>query len=165
MNTAVVIPFVSKPTESTLVMDRYERAYAESRKTAGFAETVEQGGIAVAGVFWVCALIAYQALPRERSGFPLVTAVFIGLALWILLVSQVVRRGFLVQGQMLESVIDSAVAVSPFLSNPRRVKVMALRRPPALVGWESERVRDRALAEQHQTAPHPQPVWIWKRPA
>ena len=164
MSSAVVIPFAPRTTETTLVMDRFERAYGASHKTSDFAQTVSLGGIAVAGVLWLCAVVAYQAIPRERAGFPVVTAIFIGVALWILLVSQVVRRGFLLQGQLLESVIDSAVAVSPFLTNPRRGKVMSLRRPPALVGWECSRVRDRALADQHQDAPRPQAVWIWKRP-
>lgn len=164
MSTAVIIPFARKTTGSTATMERYEHAYAVSRKTSAFAETVRLGGIAVAGVLWVCATIAYQAIPRERSGFPVVTVVFVGVALWILLVSQVVRRGFLVQGQLLESVVDSAVTHSPFLSDPQRIEVMALRRPPAPVGWECSRVRDRALAERHQAAPRARAMWIWRQP-
>lgn len=164
MSTAVIIPFAPKTSETTATLERYEHAYTVSRKTAAFAETVTLGGIAVAGVLWVCALIAYQAIPRERSGFPVVTAVLIGGALWVLLVSQVVRRGFLVQGQLLESVIDSAVTSSPFLSRPQRIEVMALRRPPPLVGWQCSRVRDRALVAQHRSAPPSRAVWIWKQP-
>jgi hypothetical protein len=163
MSTAVIIPFAPKTTATTAAIERYGHAYDVSEKTSAFAETVRLGGIAVAGVLWVCALIAYQAIPRERSGFPVATAVFIGVALWILLVSQVVRRGFLAQGQLLESVIDSAVTASPFLSNPQRVEVMALRRPRALVGWECLRVRDRALGERHQPAPRSPAMWIWRR--
>ncbi len=153
MSAAVIIPFAPKTVEAKAAVARYQHAYDVSQKTSAFAETVTQGGIAVAGVLWVCALIAYQAIPRERSGFPVVTSILVGVALWILLVSQVVRRGFLVQGQLLESVTDSAVAVSPLLSHPQRIEAMALLRPPALVGWQCSRVRDRALSAQHRSAP------------
>ena len=165
MSPAVVIPFAPKTTDATLVLDRYERSYATSRKTSDFAETVGLAGIAVAGVLWLIALIVYQAFPRERAGFPVATLVLVGIALWILLASRVIRRGFLAHGQLLQSVIDSAVAGSPFLTNPQRVQVMGLRRLPALEGWECARVRDRALAEQQQSAPRTRPVWIWQRPA
>ncbi len=165
MSTAVVIPFTPKTPNSALIVDRYQRAYAVSQKTAEFAENVSLAGIAVAGVLWLCAVIVYQALPWERTGFPVATLILIGISLWIVLASRVVRRGFLVQGQLLESVIDSAVAASPFLSSGQRIEVMGLRRELPLVGWECARVRDRALAEQHQRAARPQPVWIWKRPA
>ncbi len=165
MSTAVVIPFTPKTTDTTLIVDRYQHAYAVSHKAVEFAETASLAGIAAAGVLWLCAVIVYQAFPREHTGFPVATLILIGIALWILLASRVVRRGFLLQGQLLESVIDSAVAASPFLSNGQRLEVMALRRAPPLVGWECARVRDRALAGQHQRAPRPRPVWIWKRAA
>ncbi len=146
MSTAVVIPFARKVTDTTLIIDRYQRAYTVSQKTAEFAKTAALGGIAAAGVLWLCAVIVYQAFPRERTGFPVATLILIGIALWVLLVSRVVRRGFLVQGQLLESVIDTAVAVSPFLSHPQRAEVMVLRRTSPPLGWECARVRDRALA-------------------
>ncbi len=161
MSTAVVVPFAPKTPETTATVERYGHAYGVAHQTSDFAETVTLGGIAVAGLLWLCALLAYQAIPRERSGFPVVTAIVIGISLWVLLVSRVVGRGFLAQGQLLESVIDSAVTASPFLSNPQRIEVMALRRPPALVGWQCSRVRDRALAAQHQRS---QAVSIWRQP-
>lgn len=164
MSTAVVIPFTPKVSETTAIVERTQRAYRASRHTFDFAERVGLGGIASAGVLWLCAVIAYQAIPGERTGFPTVSAIFLVVAAWILLVSRVVRRGFLLQGQLLETLTDSAVAASPFLSNPQRIEAMGLRQPPPLAGWQCARVRDQALARQHQSAPRPRPVWIWRQP-
>lgn len=164
MSTAVVIPFAPRTSEASVTFARYRNAYAASQQTSQFAETVALGGMTVAGVLWLGAVIAYQAIPKERSGFPTVTFIFIAVALWILLVSRVVRRGFLVQAHLLQAVTDSAVVASPFLSNRQRIEVMGLRRAPMLQGWECARVRDRALAVQHQHPPRLQPVWIWRKP-
>lgn len=164
MSTAVVIPFAPKTSETTATIQRYRHAYAVSRDTSAFAETVTRGAIAAAGVLWVSALIVYQSFPRERSEFPVATAILAGIALWILLVSQAARRIFLIQGQVLQSLADTAVAASPFLSNPQRIEVMGLLRPPAPVGWQCARVRDSALAEQRQLPPRSPAVWIWRRP-
>ena len=150
MSSAVILPFAPKRSETTAIMERYHRAYGVSHATSAFSEAVSLGGIALAGLFWMCGLIAYQAIPRERSGFPLVTVCFVAAAAWVVLVTRVVSRAFRVQAQLLETAVDSAVTASPFLSNPQRMEVMALLRPPAASGWDCARVRGFALLEQHR---------------
>ena len=156
MSTAVIIPFAPKETETdtTAAMGRYKHAYAVSKMTFGLGETVSLGGIFLAGMLWVCALVAYQAIPSERSVFPVVSVSLVAAAAWIVLVSRVVSRGFCVLAQLLETVVDSVVTSSPFLSNPRRVKVMSLRKPPAAPEWECAGVRSYALREQYRRLAH-----------
>ncbi|MBZ5646611.1 MAG: hypothetical protein LAN37_05235 [Acidobacteriia bacterium] len=149
MSTAVIIPFAPQTTETTAAMERYEHGYSVSRMTSGFGETIRLVGISLAGALWLCALVAYQAIPAERSGFPVVSVSLIAAALWIVLVSRVVGAGFRVQAQLLEAAVDSAVTASPFLSNPQRLEVMSLRKPPEAVGWQCSRVRDLAVLGQH----------------
>ncbi len=151
MSTAVaVVPFAPKTQETTAVMERFDRGYDTARATAALSETVRLGGMFLAGVLWVCAVIAYQAIANERTGFPVVAACFVAAAIWVVLVTQAISRIFRVQSQRLETEIDSAVAGSPFLTNPQRIEVMILRHPRRPIGWQCASVRDDALAAEHR---------------
>ncbi len=146
---AAVVPFAPKTQETRAIMERFDRGYNTSRAIAAFSETVKLGGMFLAGVLWVCAVVAYQAIADERTGFPVVSACFVAAATWIVLASRAISCILLAQSQRLEVEIDSAVAVSPFLSNPQRVELMILRHPCGPVGWQCEAVREQALAEEY----------------
>ncbi len=165
MSSAVIIPFPRKSSEANATMQRYETGYSFQRAASAFAESVALGGIALAGLLWMCALVAFQSIARERSAFPVVTVCFVAAAGWIVLVSQVASRALRIQVHLLQASLDSAVNGSPFLNNGQRGELMWLGRRPVLAGWECIRVRNRALLIQH-TSPKNRPAaeWIWRQP-
>ncbi len=157
MGTAVVLPFPPEISESGAAVERYQDAYDVAEATTGLVETVKNGGIFLAGMVWIGALIVFQARPAERSGFPIVSALLVAGAVLLILISQILSIGLRVMAQLLAASIDSAVASSPFLSKAQRVEVMALLKPKAAVGWECARVRDLALLRHYaQSAPRPE---------
>ena len=130
MSTAAVTTLVPESNESTAAIERYRAAYGEADAAVAFAETVKLGGIFVAGVVFVGALLVFQAIPSERSGFPTVSVLLIVFAALLILISQVVGSGFHLQSELLKAAVDADVNSSPFLSNGQRARVMGLRKQP-----------------------------------
>lgn len=154
MASAVIIPFAPETSESTAARKRYEGAYRVAERTITFGETVRLGGIFLAGVIWMGAVVAFQASPAERSGFPVVSASLTAGAILVILLSHVLSMLVRAQAQLLVAAVDTAVMASPFLSNAQRGAVMSWGKAAGLVGWECARVRDLALlAQRRQAAP------------
>ena len=130
MSTARVIPFATDPSGSSPAMERYENAYHDSKTAANFAETVLNVGIFLAGVIFVVALVVFQSVPYERSGFPVISVSLMAGAVLVVLASRLWAMIFRVQGRMLQIVTDSAVYSSPWLSHAQRARIMALPNEP-----------------------------------
>jgi len=125
MASAKVIPFTPESREGTSAMERYQDAYEIAKSTIEFAENVKLVGIFVAGVIFVCALVAFLFNPAGRSAFPVLSAWLVAGSIVVLLASHVWRMIFRVQGRMLEVAIDAAVNSSPLLSNGQRTRLIA----------------------------------------
>jgi hypothetical protein len=138
MSTATVIPFAQKSRESTTAMERYQDAYQVARTTVGLAETIKLGGTFLAGVIFICALVAFLLNPAGRFAFPVVSAWLIAGAVLVVLVSHLWSMVFRVQGWMLEIAIDSAVNSSPLLSSTQRARVISWPNEAASVGSEQQ---------------------------
>ncbi|MBZ5650026.1 MAG: hypothetical protein LAO18_06035 [Acidobacteriia bacterium] len=123
MSTARVIPFTSDSVENIPVVERYREAYQTAEEVTGFAETVKLCGIFLAGLIFVAAVVVYQSIPAERSGFPVTSAWLIAGAVLVILASHLWSMVFRIQAWMLEVAIDSAVNSSPLLSNAQRARV------------------------------------------
>ncbi len=152
MASAVIIPFAPEASESAAARKRYEGAYRVAERTISFGETVRLGGLFLAGVTWMGAVVAFQASPAERSGFPVVTASLIAAAVLVILIAHVLSMLVRAQAHLLVAAVDTAVSASPFLSNAQRLEVMSLGKAAGFVGWECARVRDLALLAQHPPA-------------
>jgi uncharacterized membrane protein len=125
MSTARVIPFISDSLESTAVMERYRKAYQTAEKMIDFAETVKLSGMFLAGLIFIAALIVFQSIPAERSGFPVTSAWLVAGAVFVVLASHLWSVVFRVQGRMLEATIDLAVNSSPLLTTAQRTRVIS----------------------------------------
>ncbi|HXZ78401.1 MAG TPA: hypothetical protein VEG30_00620 [Terriglobales bacterium] len=147
MGSTVVVPFAPETKQNEAVRERYRNAYQVAETTTGFSETIRNGGLFLAGVIWFAALIVYQARSAERSGFPVVCASLAGCAIFAILISRIISRGFRVWAQLLATTIDSAVTSSPYLSKAQK-NVMFSRSQSVSVMWECARVRDLALLRQ-----------------
>lgn len=131
MSTSSPIPFIQSSNGSTAAMDRYENAYHTAKTASNFAETVLNVGILVAGLIFVGALVAFQTVPTERSGFPVISVSLIAGSIAVILASRLWAMVFRVQGRMLQIATDSAVHSSPWLSHAQRARIMALPNAPA----------------------------------
>jgi hypothetical protein len=131
MSNAAITTLVRESSESATAMERYQDAYGTADAATAFAETVKLGGIFVAGVAFVGALVVFQSIPDERSSFPVISALLIACAALLVLVSQVIGAGLHTQGELLKATLDSDVNSSPFLSNAQRARVMGLRKQPS----------------------------------
>lgn len=125
MRTARVIPFTSDSLESTAVMERYRKAYQTAERVIDFAETVKLAGICLAGLIFISALMVFQSIPAERTGFPVASAWLVVGAVFVVLASHLWSVVFRVQGRMLEAAIDSAVNSSPMLTTVQRTRVIS----------------------------------------
>jgi uncharacterized membrane protein len=125
MSTAKVIPFNSDSLESTAVMERYRKAYQTAERVIDFAETVKLSGIFLAGLIFIAALMVFQSIPAERSGFPVASAWLLAGAVFAVLASHLWSAVFRVQGRMLEAAIDSAVNSSPVLTTAQRMRLIS----------------------------------------
>lgn len=126
MSTAKVVLLKPDPAENTAVMTRYLRACRTAESIAKFAERVRFGGIFLAGVVFISALIMFQSSPEERLGFPTVFAQLLCGALLLLLASELWGMVFRALARSLEMAIDTAVNCSPLLSNAQRVEIMTV---------------------------------------
>jgi hypothetical protein len=131
MSTATVTTLVPESSESTAAMERYQNAYRATEAAVEFAETVKLGGIFVGGVILVAALVVFQSIPNECSGFPAISVLLIAGAALLVLISQVIGAGLHTQGELMKATLDSDVNSSPFLSNAQRARVMGLRKQPS----------------------------------
>jgi len=111
-------------------MDRYENAYHVSKTATNFAETVLNVGIFLAGLIFVVALVVFESIPDERSGFPVISVSLMAGAGLVILASRLWAMIFRVQGRMLQIATDSAVHSSPWLSHTQRARIMALPNEP-----------------------------------
>ena len=125
MSTARVIPFTSDSLESTAVMERYRKAYRTAERVIDFAENIRLSGTFLAGLILIAALIVFQSIPAERSGFPVTSAWLVAGAVLVVVVSHVWSVVFRVQGRMLEATIDLAVNSSPLLTTAQRAQVIS----------------------------------------
>jgi len=126
MSTAKVVLLKPDPAENTAVVTRYLRAYRTAESIAKFAERVRFGGIFLAGVVFISALVMFQSSPEERLGFPTVFAQLLCGALLLLLASELWGMVFRALARSLEMAIDTAVNCSPLLSNAQRVEIMTV---------------------------------------
>ena len=152
MGSTVVIPFAPETKENQAARDRYRNAYRIAETTAGFSETIRNGGLFLAGTMWFGALITYQARSGERSGFPVVSVSLVACAVLAILVSHIMSIAFRAWTQLLEMAIDAAVNSSPCLSNAQKMNVTFSERQSVSGMWECARVRRLALLRQDRQA-------------
>ena len=129
MGSATVIPIASESVESTTVMKRYQDAYQTAKSTMEFAENVKLVGIFVAGVIFVCALVAFLFNPAGRFAFPVLSAWLVAGSILVVLASHLWSVMLRVGGQLLQITVDLAVDSSPLLSDAQRARIIPWPKP------------------------------------
>ena len=132
MQRNAVVTLVPESSETAAAFERYQDAYRTSETMLAFSETVKLGGIFLAGVAFITALVVFQMLPEERSGFPMVSFLLIVLAVLAVCITQVMGRAFRALEQILSATIDADANSSPFFSNVQRSRLMRLGKEPPI---------------------------------
>ena len=114
---------MSQTNEVNQLTTRYKDAYLVARGVVGVGDGLKALGIITAIIILIGAIAVSQAF--KSSGDPGVL-VIIGAAFALPLGAIIFAIGVLVsaQGQILRAALDSAVSVSPFLTNEIRSQIM-----------------------------------------
>lgn len=123
MSTAKVIAFAPKSEHKSAAAEHYEELYTVSRETVHFAESISIGGIVTAGLLVIAAMLAYQMAHQAGTGFPVLACGLVVAAIIAVVISRVWETLLSVQGRLLETMVDTAVNTSPFLSSEERLTV------------------------------------------